>query len=210
MVQAMNDPIPADALSLVEVYERFQMAKRGKFLKTTGFQIAHRLSSVRSKLIGRILEELKAAFSSRQIEAIVFDPDKNQECRFTPSEWSEADWPDRMFLTERIEYDHGGPLAKLKGRTPYVNRERYLTWLDIHIRYDFLGRIADGLMSPNIANERLTALGFEPLYVEPNPKDFHPEREVFWTLTMAVAWISWRSLIEVTRQWISYTRVQTH
>src|SRR3569623_268228 len=40
----------------------------------------------------------------------------------------------------------------------------------------------------------------------PNLDHFDPDREVFWTLPMAIAWIAWRDPAMVRNQWSKYRK----
>lgn len=41
---------------------------------------------------------------------------------------------------------------------------------------------------------------------EPDPADFDPNQEIFWTLPMAIAWIAWRDPAKVRDQWDQYRK----
>src|SRR5262249_26229197 len=54
-----------------------------------------------------------------------------------------------------------------------------------------------GRISPQEADDKLKLLGLPPLAPQPNPADYDPMREVWWTLPMTVAWIAWRTSADV-------------
>jgi hypothetical protein len=87
-----------------------------------------------------------------------------------------------------------------------VHRLSFEKWLRHWFRNYLFDEIAHGELLPDEGKKRLADLGFEPLYREPNVNDFHPEKEVYWSLSMSVAWISWRDMTSVIRSWENYTR----
>src|SRR3954462_8238264 len=61
-----------------------------------------------------------------------------------------------------------------------------------------------GRITPDEAEAKAKRLGLEPLAPQPDPADFNPMGETWWTLAMAVAWIASRSHTEVLRVWDQY------
>jgi hypothetical protein len=61
-------------------------------------------------------------------------------------------------------------------------------------------------MSPPEAETRAERLGLEPLSSSPDPNDYDPMREPFWTLPMAVAWIAYRAQDAVRSWWDEYRK----
>src|SRR5688500_2493305 len=61
-----------------------------------------------------------------------------------------------------------------------------------------------GRMTPDKAEAEAKRLGLEPLAPQPDPADFNPMGEVWWTLSMTVAWIAWRWHEEVLNVWDDY------
>ena len=51
-----------------------------------------------------------------------------------------------------------------------------------------------GRMRPEAAEAKLQELGLPPLAPQPDPLNFNPMEEVWWTLPMTVAWIAWTIL----------------
>jgi hypothetical protein len=63
-----------------------------------------------------------------------------------------------------------------------------------------------GRMTPNEAEAKLKELGLPPLAPQPNPADFYPMNEVWWSLPMTVAWIAWRTSADVRDAWDTFRR----
>jgi hypothetical protein len=67
------------------------------------------------------------------------------------------------------------------------------------LRDELVDALQHGRTTPNEAEARLKDLGLAPLAPEPDPTDYDPMYEVWWTLPMAVAWIAWRTSTVVAR-----------
>ena len=61
-----------------------------------------------------------------------------------------------------------------------------------------------GRLTPNEAEAQAQKAGIEPLATCPDPAHFDPIQEPFWTFTMAVAWIAWRTENAVREAWRKY------
>jgi hypothetical protein len=66
-----------------------------------------------------------------------------------------------------------------------------------------------GRISPPEAEEKLKLLGLPPLAPQPNPADYDPMREVWWTLPRTVAWIAWRTSADVRDAWDNFRREES-
>jgi hypothetical protein len=66
-----------------------------------------------------------------------------------------------------------------------------------------------GRTTPIEAEAKLKELGLPPLAPQPNPADFYPMNEVWWSLPMTTAWIAWRTSADVREFWDTYRREQT-
>jgi len=66
-----------------------------------------------------------------------------------------------------------------------------------------------GRMTPEEAEAKLQELGLPPLAPQPDPLNFNPMEEVWWTLPMTVAWIAWRNGADVRDAWDTYRRKQS-
>jgi hypothetical protein len=72
------------------------------------------------------------------------------------------------------------------------------------VRDDIIDKVQRGEMTPQQAEAEAVRLGIKPFAVEPDPNEFDPFRETWWTLPMAVAWIAWRSPDKVRECWDPY------
>ncbi len=63
-----------------------------------------------------------------------------------------------------------------------------------------------GRMTPEEAEAEATRLGLPRMAAVPDPASYNPMGETWWTLVMAIAWISWRSPTQVCQFWDDYRR----
>lgn len=68
-------------------------------------------------------------------------------------------------------------------------------------RDDLITMVQRGQMIPADAEFVAKRLGLGPLASEPDPNNYDPMREPFWTLPMAVAWIAYRTQDAVRNWW---------
>ena len=73
-------------------------------------------------------------------------------------------------------------------------------------RDDLITMVQRGEMTPGDAEAEAKRLGLDPLAAEPDPNDYDPMREPFWTLPMAVAWIAHRTPDCVRNSWDDYRK----
>lgn len=71
-------------------------------------------------------------------------------------------------------------------------------------RDELIARVIAGTMSPAEAEVEAARLGLRPIEYRPNPNDFDPMQERFWTLPMAAAWIAYRTVDAVRENWDRY------
>ncbi|MBZ6077573.1 hypothetical protein [Microvirga puerhi] len=69
---------------------------------------------------------------------------------------------------------------------------------------DLIAKIQNGELTPDEAEAEAARLNLKPLAYEPEPEDYEPLNEVFWTLPMAVAWIAYRTPDAVREWWDAY------
>src|SRR5215208_29522 len=73
-------------------------------------------------------------------------------------------------------------------------------------RDDLIDKVRYGKLTPAQAEAEARLLGLEPLAKCPDPSEFNPMAEAWWSLPMAVAWIVWRSPNRVRQYWDAYRR----
>jgi hypothetical protein len=73
-------------------------------------------------------------------------------------------------------------------------------------RDDLITKVQRGEMTPADAESEAKRLGLRSLASEPDPNDYDPMREPFWTLPMAVAWIAYRTQNAVRNWWDEYRK----
>lgn len=73
-------------------------------------------------------------------------------------------------------------------------------------RDDLITLVQRGQMGPADAECKAKRLGLSPLASEPDPNDYDPMREPFWTLPMTVAWIAYRTQDAVRKWWDDYRK----
>ncbi len=73
-----------------------------------------------------------------------------------------------------------------------------------HAIHALLVQVGKGLLSIEEAESQALAGGHGPLLRQPDPADFDPMQEPFWSLPMVVAWIAWRFEAAVRDAWDDY------
>jgi hypothetical protein len=73
-------------------------------------------------------------------------------------------------------------------------------------RDDLITMVQRGEMTPAEAESEAKRLRSGPLASEPNPNDYDPMREPFWSLPMTVAWIAYRTPDAVRNWWDDYRK----
>jgi hypothetical protein len=76
-------------------------------------------------------------------------------------------------------------------------------------RDEILDRVSRGEITPDEAEGEAARLGLPPFAHTPDPAQFNPMSEPWWTLGMAAAWIIWRTPTAVRRVWSDYRRKVT-
>ena len=73
-------------------------------------------------------------------------------------------------------------------------------------RDELIEAVKYGRMKPDEAESEAVRLGLGKFAREPEPAQFNPAEETWWTLQMTVAWIVWRTLDKVRAYWSKYRR----
>lgn len=76
-----------------------------------------------------------------------------------------------------------------------MNQAKSLEWSGLR------AEVMRGNMSPVDAEAKAQALGLDPFEKRPDPNEFDPIVETYWSLAMAVAWIAWRHPDQVRQSW---------
>ena len=69
---------------------------------------------------------------------------------------------------------------------------------------EYLRRALAGLTTPAEIENELKAKGLQPLAMTPDPDQYDPMAEVWWTLAMSLAWIIFRTPHAVRQAWWAY------
>lgn len=73
-------------------------------------------------------------------------------------------------------------------------------WSDV-VRDDLFSRVYSGRLSPADAKAWARDMRLGPLAAKPDPADFDPRREPYWSLSMTLAWIMTGDLNAVREAW---------
>ena len=76
-------------------------------------------------------------------------------------------------------------------------------------RDQILDRASRGEITPDEAEAEAALLGLRPFAHTPEPAEFNPMSQPWWTLGMAAAWIIWRTPTAVRHVWSEYRREVT-
>jgi hypothetical protein len=72
---------------------------------------------------------------------------------------------------------------------------------------ELLEKVRRGELVPDTAEAEAHRLGLGKLANTPDPSEFDPTQETWWTLPMVIAWIAWRSPEVVREYWDRYRSV---
>lgn len=72
-------------------------------------------------------------------------------------------------------------------------------------RFQLIDQVRSGEISPEYAEKEAARLGLVPIEYRPDPSEFDPMKERFWTFPMTVAWIAYRTAEAVRENWNDYT-----
>jgi hypothetical protein len=104
----MVDPIPEGYISLVEAYKAYEKTWPG----------------------AARYEDLCEPFIARTLEALVQAPGASEKMRL--HSWDKQYFPERAFMDQTLPEWRDEPWSALGGRTPFVNEEKFLAWLEAH------------------------------------------------------------------------------
>ena len=123
-----------------------------------------------------------------------------------------AAFADLLPLHNAIPQGIKGPLANYVGGIVCLNGQVFYEWLEQHLSTHLHGEIQNGNLAPIAANARLTAIKLPALDAMPPVQSFREAvlKEPYWTLPMTVAWIAWRKIEDVVKQFSPYAKQGGH
>lgn len=106
----------------------------------------------------------------------------------------------------------GGPLGNYVGGIVCLHGEVFFEWLKQELPIHLHGEIQNGNLTPMDANKRLAVVHLPALDAMPPMENFREAvlKEPYWTLPMAVAWIAWRNIDDVVKQYRPYAKHGGH
>ncbi len=72
------------------------------------------------------------------------------------------------------------------------------------LREDLIARASVGNLTSEQAEAEAKRLGVGPLASKPDPEDYDPLAETYWSLPMAIAWMAYRQADAVRERWDTY------
>lgn len=215
--QELHDLIPEGCISLRDAYERVVKALWGDapptgylnhygLLATFHPVVIAACRATLARIQDQLDAELIAAFADEELDAFVRVPGETENRCIPARTWRDAFFSDRVFLIPRITVDHGGYWTSLIGRTPFVRRSQFDSWLveqvarrdnpraklspaNQAVREHLISLAMNGVMSSTEVEELARKWHMPPLAASANYLD--PMELPRWTLCMAVAWITW-------------------
>jgi hypothetical protein len=178
--------------------------------------VAERVRRELANLSDTMLAEFRGAFARGDLEAGVREPGSPAECAIPPEAWTEAFFPERVFLADDAPPGLGAYFDSIAGRTPFIRLSELQPWLadkdaeragPNHRRSPTVSRLVDlliGLASDGIASSTeveawLDRWGLPSIAGEPPPRKYDPSHLSDWTLPMTVMWIVCRDIESVRR-----------
>ena len=123
-----------------------------------------------------------------------------------------AGFADLLPLHSAIPSGISGPLANYIGGIVCLKGQVFFEWLKQHLSTHLHGEIQNGDLTPIAGNARLATVKLPALDAMPPVQSFHEAvlKEPYWTLPMTVAWIAWRKIDEVVKQFLPYAKQGGH
>ena len=142
-------------------------------------------------------------------------------CSYIDPDGSQVNLPSHLFGQDDCEEifktgEHEGhapllvPEAAFETALPEQGQSQSVDQLEdeCHIRSreraELVGKVEEGLMTPDEAEAEAKRRGWPPLASGPDPAKFDSMQEHDWSLPMAIAWIATGSVDEVRQQWDKY------
>jgi hypothetical protein len=222
----MPDLIPEGYISLVDAFELYKSWLWGGHEPFTELEVEKRCQDLPGRrrldhrtaqghIIDAELDGFVGAFKSGRLEALLRPPGSSVNFIIPRSAWTEAHFPQRLFLSNEILGTEGAYFAAATGRTAFTLKSVLNDLLrlsppvtpdDGHelqvsaaasLRSFLIDLANDGVVKPAEAEKFAKDWQLGRFEREPGPKEFDPVRHAAWTLPMTVVWIAWRRLDQV-------------
>lgn len=136
----MNDYVPAGYLTHIEAFHQFVRTYRD----TNFLNGVNPFDHTKKEEVGDAIKwqgdwngqwetyvhEFIGHIRAGEIEFLVVHPATGSLSRILPDDWNGDWWPSRPFLSETIQSTSDSRLMKFTGRTPFVDKNLFITWLN--------------------------------------------------------------------------------
>ncbi|RWP21019.1 MAG: hypothetical protein EOR01_17450 [Mesorhizobium sp.] len=218
----MPDLIPEGHISVYSAFGSFELAlwsghsptaelSNDNIYRGAPCAAADRFRVSRGRVEHLVVVEFLNAFKSGYLEAFVRPPNAVLNFVVPAESWSAAAFPEKAFERPEIVYRHGGYWDELVGRTLFVRKTQFDSWLAARTeaRNDLNGcsspatqalvdhlleLAACGLVPSSEIEDVGKQWGLPAFASTPAPRDHEPLNLPGWTLCMAVSWIVWRDI----------------
>lgn len=202
----MAEPLPPEGyIRIKDAYDTFIFGMLGELPDlTNGYKAEHAAFSEKIDDANRFFTNQLSRLS---YGGRVVGPDGKPN-EITGEIFDRSGFADLLPLHNAIPPGTSGPLGNYVGGIVYFDKARYFEWLPKELSVHFHGEIQNGDLQVSDANERLVKLGLPVLHALPALADYKQEvlEKTYWTLPMAVAWIAWRNIDDVVKQFGPYAQ----
>lgn len=206
----MAEPLaPEGYIRLKDAYDKFQFGMYGETPSlANGYNAEHAALSKR-------IDSANATFTANLNQLAYGGKVISQDGKIheiSSNMFDRTKLADLLPLHNAIPVGISGPLLNYAGGIICLNSDVFFGWLLKELSIHLHREIQQGRLLPNQANKRLAEINLPALDGMPPLEGFREvvQKEPYWTLPMSVAWIAWRNIDDVVKQYWPYAKHGGH